>query len=67
MRGYQLKLKIRRNKTEARMKFFSNRVIPAWNRLPQNIVLSKTTDVFKNQLDKFRATTALSSLFQVTQ
>ena len=42
-RGHQLKQKIR-SKTKIRMKFFSNRVVPAWNRLPQNIVLSKNTN-----------------------
>ena len=65
-RGHQVKLKVKRAKTKARTKF-SNRVVSAWNRLPQEVVLSKTTNEFKNRLDKFRTTMTLSSLFQVPQ
>ena len=43
-RRHQLKLKTRTNKTRTRMKVFSNRAAPVWNRLPQDIVLSKTTN-----------------------
>ena len=32
---------------------FSNRIIPLWNSLPDNIVSSPTLDTFKARLDKF--------------
>ena len=32
---------------------FSNRIIPLWNSLPDNIVSSATLDTFKARLDKF--------------
>ena len=66
-RGHQLKLKVRRARTKARTKFFSNRVVSAWNKLPQEVVLSKSTNEFKNRLDKFGTTMTLSSIFQVPQ
>jgi len=33
--------------------FFSNRIIPLWNSLPDNIVSSPTLNTFKARLDKF--------------
>ena len=33
--------------------FFSNRMVPIWNSLPEHIVNAKTTNEFKNLLDKF--------------
>jgi len=32
---------------------FSNRIIPLWNSLPDNIVSSPTLNTFKARLDKF--------------
>ena len=52
-RGHPLKLKIRRVKTKARLKFFSNRVTSTWNKLPQDVVLARNTNEFKNRLDEF--------------
>ena len=51
--GHPLKLKIRRVKTKARLKFFSNRVTSTWNKLPQDVVLARNTNEFKNRLDEF--------------
>ena len=64
-RGHQLKLEIRRSRTQARAKFFANRVVSAWNKLSQEIIMSENTNTFKNRLDKLRTTTALSSLFNI--
>jgi hypothetical protein len=33
--------------------FFSNRMVPVWNSLPEHIVIAKNTNDFKNLLDKF--------------
>jgi len=32
---------------------FSNKIIPLWNSLPDNIVSSPTLNTFKTRLDKF--------------
>ncbi|RNA43795.1 RNA-directed DNA polymerase from mobile element jockey-like [Brachionus plicatilis] len=37
----------------ARYVFFSNGVVPHWNKLPENLVKSKSTTNFKMALDKF--------------
>ena len=51
-RGHHLKLVKRRGVHQARMKFFSNRVVTPWNNLPQEVVLAESTNSFKNRLDK---------------
>ena len=33
--------------------YFTNRVVNAWNSLPDHAVLSETTNTFKSWLDKF--------------
>ena len=33
--------------------FFSNRVVNDWNKLPQDIILTKSLNNFKNKLDNF--------------
>ena len=38
---------------DTRKYFFTNRIIPLWNSLPSEVVLSDTIDTFKNRLDKF--------------
>ena len=39
----------------AKKKFFSNRVVDAWNELPQFVVDEETVNSFKARLDKFYA------------
>ena len=34
--------------------FFSNRMVPIWNSIPENIVNAKTTNQFKNLYDKYK-------------
>jgi len=36
-----------------RKHFFSNRIIAAWNSLPNIIVTAESTNIFKNRLDRF--------------
>ena len=33
--------------------YFTNRVVNAWNSLPDHVVLSETVNTFKSRLDKF--------------
>ena len=62
-RGHLCKLKKLRAKTYARTKFFSHRVINAWNRLPSEVVIASSTNSFKNRLDKLMDKMTLSCLF----
>ena len=36
-----------------RENFFSNRVVETWNKLPENVIKSTTTNAFKNGIDSF--------------
>ena len=57
-RGHTLKLKKARTIHLARSKFFANRVITPWNKLPNQVVTSESVNSFKNSMDRYRATTA---------
>ena len=52
-RGNIYKINTARCKYDLRKYYFTNRVINAWNSLPNYIVVSDTTNQFKNRLDKF--------------
>ena len=52
-RGNRFKLFPSNNYNKIRDNFFTNRVINIWNSLPDNVVCAKTTNAFKNLLDKF--------------
>ena len=54
-RGHHLKLAKRRCSSQARAKFFTNRVVTAWNSLPEKVVAATSTNHFKNLLDRHRA------------
>ena len=53
-RGHCFKLATSRSRLEVRRNFFSQRVIPHWNRLPAHVVEleADTVNTFKNRLDK---------------
>ena len=54
LRRHQYYLKPQDNpKTTIRRNFFSHRVIPIWNKLPEEIVTANTLSLFKFKLDKF--------------
>ena len=50
-RGNSLKLAKRHCRLNVRSNFFSNRVITAWNSLPNSVVTAPSINAFKNRLD----------------
>ena len=52
-RGHPLKLFKKRFRLNLRKKFFSQRVIDKWNRLPINLVTAPSLNAFKSRLNKF--------------
>ena len=50
-RGHSKKLFIQRSKKEVRSNFFTKRVAPVWNSLPEEIVSAPSVNCFKNRLD----------------
>ena len=53
LRGNSLKLFKGRARLEVRKHFFSQRVIEAWNKLPDEVVKAESVSKFKNCLDKW--------------
>ena len=52
-RGHALKLKkVSFNSTKFKY-FFTNRVVNLWNKLPDQIVLAPSLNIFKNKFDSF--------------
>jgi len=57
LRGHSFKLSFNRLRLDLRKNFFSQRVISAWNSLPQNVVDATSVNSFKNRLDAYWKTT----------
>ena len=53
LRGHNYKLAKFRSRLDIRKHYFSNRVVDAWNALPQNVVTADTVNLFKARLDRF--------------
>ena len=51
-RGHHLKLEKKRVTHQARLRFFSQRVVNSWNKLPEEAISVCTTETFKAKLDK---------------
>ena len=52
-RGHPFKLSHERCRLDARQRFFSVRVVPLWNSLPEEVVLLDSLDLFKRGLRHF--------------
>ena len=59
-RGHSLKLVVPIAKTNMQKFFFSSRIIPIWNSLPQNIVSASSTAQFKSLISEHDLTFFLS-------
>jgi ribonuclease P/MRP protein subunit RPP40 len=53
VRGHSFKFVKNRSRLDIRKNYFSQRVVNAWNKLPQHVVESVSINAFKNSLDKF--------------
>ena len=51
-RGNDMKLHVKYNCTNLRHHFFTNRIVPQWNSLPNDVIQAKDINGFKNLLDK---------------
>ncbi|BHF62260.1 hypothetical protein SprV_0200524100 [Sparganum proliferum] len=51
LRGHPLKLRVTGARLDTRKFFLSNRVVSAWNALPEDVVMSASVDTFKRRLD----------------
>ena len=51
-RGHPFKLKVNYCRLDVRKYFFTNRVIREWNALPRNVVMARSSNEFKNEVDK---------------
>ena len=56
IRGHNYKLEIPHIKLNLRKKFFSVRVLQAWNDLPAHVVNQPSVNHFKNSIDHFMKT-----------
>jgi len=52
-RGHSLRLYVSRSNLRIRQKFFSQRSVNDWNRLPQKVVDATSINNFKNRLDRY--------------
>ena len=51
IRGNSLKLKERRFIIDVKWKYFAQRMVRCWHRLPRDVVVASSLEVFKARLD----------------
>ena len=51
-RGHNFKLETKKHKTNIGKNLIANRIVRTWNKLPSEVVNSKSMNQFKNRLDK---------------
>jgi hypothetical protein len=54
-RGHNQKIKVRYSRTNIRKNFLINRIANTWNNLPKKLIECKSTNSFKNNLDRYAA------------
>ena len=64
-RGHPYKLMKRQVSTTQFAQFFTNRVINAWNSLPEQVVKAGSIDTFKNHIDKHWAEFMYTTNFKI--
>ena len=52
LRGHSMKIFVKRSRLNVRKFFFSQRVVPYWNSLPENVVTAPSMNTFKHRLNK---------------
>ena len=50
-RGHSLRLQRKHSRLQIRAKYFSNRVVPYWNKLPEEVINTTTVKAFKKAVD----------------
>ena len=53
LRGHSKKLFLQRSRLAVRENSFAIRVVPTWNKLPEEVVSAPDVNTFKNRLDNF--------------
>ena len=53
LRGHSKKIFVQHSRLLIRKQFFSQRVVSAWNSLPQSVVDATSTNMFKNRVDQY--------------
>ena len=51
-RGHSLRIKIPLTKSNVRLHFFTHRIAPVWNALPDELVTAPSLNIFKRRLQK---------------
>ena len=52
-RGNSQKIYVHHNRTDIRKKFFSNRIIPEWNKLPDKVISAPNIDNIKVEIEPY--------------
>ena len=60
-RGHDMKLYPENSRIDVRRNFFSARVVPWWNKLPDRVVSARSVNSFKHQLDSVNLNNIVSS------